>query len=172
MQIQQEEEMKAVEGLINSESQTREQKELEKKKQNILDIIKKNGDKVKQQEDSLDDTINTMTKTMKYNMVQSLQAFEKVVDPTMCYFSEYTFPKEVKNQRERMNYVCGRLINPNDLDVDQINSCLIEDYFCDVCCDSNIGAGKETLREQCVMKCREFGEVGESNIFELNYQLA
>jgi len=80
-QIQEEEEEKEVENMIQNESQTRESKELEAKKEAILAQLKAQGNHIALQENELDSTINKMTKAMQYNMVQSVQNYEKVLDP-------------------------------------------------------------------------------------------
>jgi len=35
------------------------------------------------------------------------------------------------------------MIDPEVIDIDTINSCMLPDFFCDVCCNNNIGPGEE-----------------------------
>ena len=65
----------------------------------------------------------------------------------MCYFAEYGFPSDVKTKADRYKYVCTRMIDVSELDIEQINNCLIPSYFCDVCCEYNFGAAKQKERE-------------------------
>lgn len=124
-QIQEEEEEKAVESLIQNESQTRESQELDEKKNRIITMLKKQGENVQTQENELDSTITKMTKAMQYNMVQSVQNYEKVLDPTMCYLADYGFPSDIKTKEQKQQYVCTRMIDPTDMDIENINDCLI-----------------------------------------------
>jgi len=39
-------------------------------------------------------------------MVQSIENFERVIDPEMCYMAEYDFPKGVETLDERRKYIC------------------------------------------------------------------
>jgi len=47
----------------------------------------------------------------------------------------------------------------------------VPEFFCDVCCNYNIGPSDELGREQCVERCR--GQLGgkATNMFELDYVL-
>lgn len=170
-QIQEEEEEKEVENMIQNESQTRESIELEAKKAKILAMLKKQGNNIALQENELDTTINKMTKAMQYNMVQSVQNYEKVLDPQMCYLAEYAFPKEAKTKQDKQKYVCTRMIDPTDMDIESINDCLIPAYFCDVCCDYNIGKSNEVGREKCATKCADKLEGGKSNLFTIGFTI-
>lgn len=170
-QIQEEEEEKEVENMIQNESQTRESIELEAKKAKILEMLKKQGNNIALQENELDTTINKMTKAMQYNMVQSVQNYEKVLDPQMCYLAEYAFPKEAKTKQDKQKYVCTRMIDPTDMDIESINDCLIPAYFCDVCCDYNIGKSNEVGREKCATKCADKLEGGKSNLFTIGFTI-
>ena len=108
---------------------------------------------------------------MQYNMVQSIENFERVIDPEMCYMAEYDFPKGVETLDERRKYICTQMIDITQIDIDSINSCLVPEFFCDVCCNYNIGPSDELGREQCVERCR--GQLGgkATNMFELDYVL-
>lgn len=63
------------------------------------------------------------------------------------------------------------MIDITQLDIDSINSCLIPEYFCDVCCNYNIGPSDENGRETCVNKCRMTVGAMKTNVFELEYIL-
>lgn len=89
----------------------------------------------------------------------------------MCYFKEYPFPSDVKSMQDRRKYVCTQMIDPEVIDIDTINSCMIPDFFCDVCCNSNIGPGQEVQREQCSQKCSQGLVAGDTNSFTVSYVL-
>ena len=61
------------------------------------------------------------------------------------------------------------MIDPADIDIDNINNCMIENYFCDVCCDTNIGAADEVGREKCTNKCKFSLIEGDTNKFTIEY---
>ena len=52
-----------------------------------------------------------MTKAMQYNMVQSIENFERVIDPEMCYMAEYAFPEKIDTVDQRRQYVCTQMID-------------------------------------------------------------
>ena len=89
----------------------------------------------------------------------------------MCYLAEYAFPKEMRTKEDKQKYVCTRMIDPTDMDIESINDCLIPAYFCDVCCNYNIGKANEVGREKCVTKCADKLEAGASNIFTLGFTI-
>ena len=154
LQIQGEEEEKAVENMIQHDSETREQRELKEKEQKILKMMEDQGKNIALEEETLDETIKRMTKAMQYNMVQSIENFERVIDPEMCYMAEYAFPEGVDTVDQRRQHVCTKKIDITQIDIDSINSCLVPEFFCDVCCNYNIGPSDEVGREECVEKCR------------------
>lgn len=57
------------------------------------------------------------------------------------------------------------------MDIESINDCLIPQYFCDVCCNYNIGKANEVGREKCVTQCANKLVGGEGNMFTINYTL-
>ena len=63
------------------------------------------------------------------------------------------------------------MIDITQIDIDSINSCLVPEFFCDVCCNYNIGPSDELARESCVQRCK--GQLGgkETNVFELQFVL-
>jgi len=63
------------------------------------------------------------------------------------------------------------MIDPLDMDIENINDCLIPSYFCDVCCNYNIGKANEVGREKCVTKCQDKLEAGASNVFTLGFTI-
>ena len=65
----------------------------------------------------------------------------------MCDFSKDIFPKGVVSVDDRRNYVCTQLIDPQAVDIETVNDCMIPEYFCDVCCNYNIGPADELGRE-------------------------
>jgi len=63
------------------------------------------------------------------------------------------------------------LIDPQAVDIESINDCMVPDYFCDVCCNYNIGPADEMGREKCTADCRSNYMDGPANKFELVYVL-
>ena len=63
------------------------------------------------------------------------------------------------------------MIDPEVIDIDTINSCMLPDFFCDVCCNNNIGPGEEVQREECVQKCSSGLVAGDTNSFTVSYVL-
>ena len=57
------------------------------------------------------------------------------------------------------------------MDIETINDCMVPDYFCDVCCNYNIGPADEVGREKCASECRVNYLDKETNRFELIYVL-
>jgi len=89
----------------------------------------------------------------------------------MCYLSEYAFPKEARTKEDKQKYVCTRMIDPTDMDIESINDCLIPAYFCDVCCNYNIGKANEVGREKCAVKCADKLEGGAANQFTIGFTI-
>jgi len=57
------------------------------------------------------------------------------------------------------------------VDIETVNDCMVSEYFCDVCCNYNIGPADEMGRENCVQECRSNYSDGPANKFELIYVL-
>jgi len=57
------------------------------------------------------------------------------------------------------------------VDIETINDCMVSEYFCDVCCNYNIGPADEVGREKCTSECRVNYVDKETNRFELIYVL-
>lgn len=89
----------------------------------------------------------------------------------MCDMSKNEFPKGVETKHDRMNYICTQMIDPQALDIETINDCMVDEYFCDVCCNFNIGPADEVGRESCVKTCSTNFKDKETNRFELIYIL-
>ena len=63
------------------------------------------------------------------------------------------------------------MIDPQAVDIETVNDCMVPEYFCDVCCNYNIGPADEVGREKCVTECRSSYGSGDTNMFELTYIL-
>jgi len=57
------------------------------------------------------------------------------------------------------------------VDIETINDCMVPIYFCDVCCNYNIGPADEMAREKCASDCKSNYSDGPANKFELIYVL-
>lgn len=89
----------------------------------------------------------------------------------MCYLADYAFPGDIKTKEQKQKYVCTRMIDPTDMDIESINDCLIPNFFCDVCCDYNIGKANEVGREECATKCADKLQAGSSNLFTVGFTI-
>jgi len=57
------------------------------------------------------------------------------------------------------------------VDIETVNDCMVPEYFCDVCCNYNIGPADEVGREKCDKACSSNFKDADSNKFELIYVL-
>jgi len=57
------------------------------------------------------------------------------------------------------------------VDIETVNDCMVDAYFCDVCCNYNIGPADEVAREKCYQDCNSNFIGAPTNRFELIYIL-
>lgn len=172
LEIRGEEEERQVEQMIQSESQTREQKELDKKKKDLMNSLDAESKKIIEGQDDLTEAVRKMKEDMKQKMVQTVIGLNKREDVEMCYFLQTMFPKEVRTTDQKIHYTCEKMVDIQNVDIDLTNQCLLDKQFCRVCCNYNVGELLAAEREKCQETCNAqlTGEV-PSDQFTMHFDL-
>jgi high-affinity Fe2+/Pb2+ permease len=97
LEIKGEEEEKEVEQMIQTESELRETKELDKKKKELLKGLDKESKRIIESQDDLTEAVRKMREEMKQKMVQVVTGLNRYTDSEMCYFMEFNFPDTVRS---------------------------------------------------------------------------
>ncbi len=58
---------------------------------------------------------------MKHKMVQTVVGFQRYIQPEMCYFNEYTFPGEKQSTSQRISFICEKMIDIENTDIDVLH---------------------------------------------------
>ena len=83
--------------MIASEGKSREEKELDKKKDQLLANLDKEAKKMLESQDDLTNSVKDMKDAIKDKMVQTVMGFTNIKNEQMCYFMENTFPSNIRN---------------------------------------------------------------------------
>lgn len=173
IEIRGEEEEKQVEQMIQSESQTREQKELENKKKDLMKNLDEESKKIIDSQNDLTDAVRKMKEDMKQKMVQTVIGLNKEQDVEMCYFMQSMFPKDIRTIDQKIKFTCEKMIDIQNVDIDLTNQCLLERSFCRVCCNYNVGELLASEREGCFETCtKELTGVTPSDEFTMHFELS
>lgn len=121
LEIRGEEEERQVEQMIQSESQTREQKELDTKKKDLMNSLDAESKKIIEGQDDLTDAVRKMKDDMKQKMVQTVVGLNKKEDVEMCYFLQTMFPKDIRTTDQKIHYTCEKLVDIQNVDIDLTN---------------------------------------------------
>lgn len=133
----------------------RETKELDKKKKDLLKGLDKESRRIIDSQDDLTEAVRKMREEMKQKMVQVVTGLNRLQDPDMCYFMEFSFPDTIRTTTQKIKHQCEAMLDIQNVDIDLTNQCLLETGFCRVCCNYNIGEMDAMGREKCQKTCDE-----------------
>lgn len=104
---------------------------------------------------------------VKKSLITEVLNFQKIIDPAICY------DERLKGGNEKqIKKACGTILEPGKApDLKLLINCMNPKFFCQICCNENIGEAYEDKRTKCKTRCfgMVFAQDGNDNNWLISF---